>query len=259
MTDRKVCVITGASSGIGAATALLYASRGWNVVINYSRNVARGEDVGRACRAAGVEALVLKADVSSDQECRKLAAEVEASFGRVQVLINNAGITKFSSPKNLDGLNASDFHRVYAVNLIGAFQMSRALLPLMRKASSVDGTSSGLVNISSVASMLGVGSSLAYMASKGALNAFTVGLARALAPAVRVNAIAPGMVDSPWLKEGMGADGFRRAEESYRKRAVLGEIISPEDVAEAAWWFGATASKITGEVLLLDAGFKLTR
>ena len=254
MSQRKVCIVTGSSAGIGAATARLYARRGWDVVINCSRDAAPAETVATECRALGVDAIVVKADVSSDADCRRLAAEVEARFARADVLVNNAGTTKFVALQDLEGLDAADFQRIYAVNVIGAYQMSRALVPLLRRS-----PGAGIVNISSVASMMGVGSSLAYMASKGALNALTIGLARALGPGIRVNAIAPGLVETAWLQQGLGAERYAQAVQGYKARATLDAVIAPEDVAEAAWWLGAGAAKTTGEVLLLDAGLRLTR
>ena len=252
--SKKVCVVTGSSSGIGAATARLYASNGWNVVVNYSRDPAPAEAVAAQCEALGAEVLVVKADVSQDADCRRLAAEVEARFGRADVLVNNAGTTKFVDLKDLDGLEAEDFHRIYSVNVIGAYQMTRALAPLLRK-----NVGSGVVNVSSVASIMGRGSSLAYMASKGALNAMTVGLARSLAPNVRVNAIAPGLVETPWLQEGLGAEAYQRGVDWYKGRAALEAVITPEDVAETAWYLGASAAKTTGEVILVDAGLRITK
>ena len=255
MSDaRKVCVVTGSSSGIGAATARLYAKNGWNVVVNYSREIAPAEAVAGECRAVGAEALVVKADVALDADCRRLAAEVEATLGRADVLVNNAGTTKFVAAKDLDGLDAAEFHRVYGVNVIGAFQMARALMPLLQRQ-----PGAAIVNVSSIASMMGFGSSLAYMASKGALNAMTVGMARAFGPAVRVNAIAPGLVETPWLQKGLGAERYAAAVQFYKDRSALDAVMTPEDVADAAWWLGAGASKTTGEVLLLDAGLRLTR
>jgi len=253
MTERKVCVVTGSSSGIGAATVRLYASRGWDVVVNFSRDPAPAEAVAAQCRELGAQALVVQADVASDADCRRLADAVRERFGRADVLVNNAGTTKFVPLKNLDGLEAEDFHAIYAVNVVGAWQMTRALVPMLQAH-----PGSGVVNISSVASMAGRGSSIAYMASKGALNAMTYGLARALGPAVRVNAIAPGMVETPWLRKGLGEryDGFRAA---YTDHAALEDVISPEDVAETAWYLGASAAKTTGEVLLVDAGFRLAK
>ncbi|MBC7994130.1 MAG: SDR family oxidoreductase [Rhizobacter sp.] len=251
---KKVCVVTGSSSGIGAATARLYAGKGWNVVINYSRDPAPAEAVAAQCEALGAEVLLVKADVAQDADCRRLASEVEARFGRADVLVNNAGTTKFVDLKNLDGLEAEDFHKIYSVNVIGAYQMTRALAPLLRQH-----LGSGVVNVSSVASIMGRGSSLAYMASKGALNAMTVGLARALAPHVRVNAIAPGLVETPWLQEGLGAEGYQRGVDWYKGRAALEAVITPEDVAETAWYLGASAAKTTGEVMLVDAGLRINK
>ena len=254
MGNRKVCVVTGSSSGIGAATVRLYAGHGWDVVVNYSRDIAPAEVIADECRALGVDALVVKADVSSDADCRRLASEVESRFGRADVLVNNAGTTKFVALKDLDGLEADDFQRIYSVNVIGPYQMSRALVPLLKR-----NPVTGIVNVSSIAGLMGTGSSIAYMASKGALNAMTVGLARALGPDIRVNAIAPGLVETPWLKNGLGAERYAQTVQSYKARAALDAVMSPEDVADAAWWLGAGAAKTTGEVLLLDAGLRLTR
>jgi NAD(P)-dependent dehydrogenase (short-subunit alcohol dehydrogenase family) len=185
--ERKVCVVTGSSSGIGAATVKLYAKQGWNVVVNYSREAAPAEAVASECRELGADVLVARADIAADADCRRLAGLVEARFGRADVLVNNAGTTKFVAAKDLDGLDADDFQRIYAVNVIGAFQMVRAFAPLLGRQ-----PGAAIVNVSSIASLMGTGSSLAYMASKGALNALTIGLARSLGPAIRVNAIAPG-------------------------------------------------------------------
>ena len=194
---RKVCVVTGSSSGIGAATARLYARNGWNVVVNCSREVGPAEAVAEECIAAGADALVVKADVALDADCRRLAAEVDARLGRADVLVNNAGTTKFVAAKDLDGLDAAEFHRVYGVNVIGAFQMARALMPMLQRQ-----PGAAIVNVSSIASMMGFGSSLAYMASKGALNAMTIGMARAFGPAGAGQRHRPG--------PGRDARGCRR-------------------------------------------------
>ena len=126
MGQRRVCVVSGSSSGIGAATVRRYAREGWDVVINYSRQAEPAEAVALACRALGAQALVVRANVADDADCRRLAAEVEAQFGRADVLVNNAGTTKFVAMKNLEGLSAEDFQAIYAVNVIGAYQLSRA-------------------------------------------------------------------------------------------------------------------------------------
>jgi NAD(P)-dependent dehydrogenase (short-subunit alcohol dehydrogenase family) len=254
MNDRKVCVVTGSSSGIGAATARLYAERGWNVAINYSREAAPAEKVADECRALGVAAIAVKADVADDAACVRLAARVEAEWGRADVLVNNAGTTRFVAPTDLDALSAEVFQQVYAVNVIGAFQMTRALMPLLKRH-----PVAAIVNVSSVASMLGVGSSIAYMASKGALNAMTFGLARAFGPEVRVNAVAPGLVETPWLRGGLGEARYAATVAAYKGRATLAEVIAPEDVARSIWYLGVDAAKTTGEVLLLDAGLRLSK
>ncbi len=254
MSDPRVCVVTGSSAGIGAATARLFASKGWRVVINYSRDPAPAQEVADACQALGAETMMIKCNVASDEACRALAAEVEKRWGRADVLVNNAGTTRFVDIKNLDGLSAEDFHSIYDVNVIGAYQMTRALLPLLKRH-----PVTGVVNVSSIASMMGTGSSIAYMASKGALNAMTFGLARALGPDVRVNAIAPGLVDSAWLRTGLGAERFDASVKSYKSRSALAQVIDPEDIARTAWYLGVEATKTTGEVLLVDAGLRLTR
>lgn len=248
--NKKVAVVTGSSSGIGAATARLFARHGYNVVINFSRDATAAEAVAGECRGLGAETLIVKANVADDSQCRALAHAVDEKWGRADALVNNAGTTKFVSANDLEGLSAQDFHDIYAVNVIGAYQMIRALVPLMKKT-----PGAGIVNISSVASVMGVGSSLAYMASKGALNAMTFGLARSLGPEIRVNAIGPGMVETPWLQNGLGQEQFEARQKAYMSATPLAATIQPEDVAEAAYWLCAGALKTTGEFMLVDSGF----
>ena len=149
---RKVCVVTGSSSGIGAATARRYAREGWDVVVNFAHQIEPAQAVADECRALGATALVVRADVSSDADCRRLAAEVESQFGRVDVLVNSAGTTKFVAAKDFDGLQAEDFQRIYGVNVIGPGQMTRALLPLLQRH-----PVTAVVNISSIAATMGTG------------------------------------------------------------------------------------------------------
>lgn len=248
--DKKVAIITGSSSGIGAATARLFARNGYDVVVNYSRDPQPAEAVAEECRQLGAEVLVVKANVADDADCRALAAAVEARWGRADALVNNAGTTKFVAAKNLEGLSAQDFHDIYSVNVIGAYQMIRACAPLLAKQ-----PGAGIVNVSSVASVMGTGSSIAYMASKGALNAMTYGMARALAPQIRVNAVGPGMVETPWLQNGMGAERYEATRKAYANAAPLAATVLPEDVADACYWLCAGAAKTTGEFILIDGGF----
>lgn len=253
-TDRKpVCIVTGSSSGIGAATALLFAQRGHDVVINYSRSADGAERVAQQCREAGAQALVVRADVADDAQCRALAAQVRERWGRADTLVNSAGITtKFADLKNLDALDAGDFEAIYRVNVVGTFQMARALAPLLK-----EGSTPAIVNISSMGGRMGTGSSMAYACSKGAVNTLTLSLARALAPTIRVNAILPGMVDGQWLRKGLGDAVFEERRKRYEARALLAAVVQPEDVARAAWSLARDAVKQTGQLIDLEGGFIL--
>jgi 3-oxoacyl-[acyl-carrier protein] reductase len=249
---RKVCLVAGGSSGIGAATTRLFAKRGWNVAINYAHNAEQAEAVAQACRADGVEAITVEADIGNDAACRTAVAKVEAAWGRRDVLVNSAGITTFVALRDLDGLEIGDFQRLYNTNVVGPFHMTRACAALLREANGA------VVNVSSTAGTMGVGSSLAYMASKGALNALTYGLARALGPEVRVNAVAPGLVESDRMRHGLGEAAYETRIAAYKARATLNATLTADEVAEAIWWLGTGATKTTGEVLQLDAGLRLT-
>jgi 3-oxoacyl-[acyl-carrier protein] reductase len=252
--NKKVCVITGSSSGIGAASALLFAKRGWDVCVNYSKDATPALKIAEECRSHGAEVIVERADVSDDAQCITIAKRVEERFGRCDALVNNAGTTKFVDLKDLAGLDAADFQRIYAVNVIGPFQMVRAFAPLLKR-----NANAAVVNVSSIAPMLGGGSSIAYIASKGALNALTLALARVLGPQITVNIVAPGMVDSPWLKNGLGAERFAAMARSYESSSALNTLVAPEDVAETIYYLAAIASKTTGEVHVVDGGRRLGR
>jgi NAD(P)-dependent dehydrogenase (short-subunit alcohol dehydrogenase family) len=251
--EKRVCIVTGSSSGIGAATALWFAQRRHNVVINYARNAEAAQAVAGQCRAAGAEALVVRADVADDADCQALAREAAQRWGGVDTLVNNAGVSpKFVSPRDLDALSAEDFLDTYRVNVVGAFQMCRAVAPLM-----AGRANPSIVNISSMAGLMGTGSSMAYAASKGALNTLTLALARSLGPAIRVNAILPGMVNGEWLRKGLGAEKFEAARKRYESRALLNTVIEGDDAASTAYWLALHATKLTGQLIQLDAGFRL--
>ncbi len=247
--NKNVCVITGSSSGIGAASAILFSRRGWDVCVNYSKDAQPAEKIAAICRQHGADVLVERADVSRDEQCTELARRVGAHFGRCDALVNNAGTTKFVDLKDLDGLGAADFQNIYAVNVIGPFQMIRAFAPLLRSSANA-----AVVNVSSIAPLIGGGSSVAYVASKGALNALSLVLARALGPKIRVNVVAPGMVDSPWLRNGLGPERFAAMLRNYQAASALNSLVLPEEVAETVYYLGAVASKTTGEVHLVDGG-----
>jgi len=248
----KVTIVTGSASGIGAATAKQLAAAGGRVVVNYTKSEQAAKEVVAACAAAGGEALPVQADVSDDAACRKLAEAAMARWGRIDGLVNNAGTTKFVDHANLAGLDMADFQRIFAVNVVGPFQMVRAVAEQMRA-----GGGGSVVNISSIAGVMGIGSSAAYAASKGALNTLTLSLARALGPDIRVNAVCPGFVQGSWLREGMGAQRYDAYKAFLEANAPLRRAGRPEDMASAAVWMLYGNPNVTGEVLLCDAGAHL--
>ena len=249
----KTAIVTGSATGIGAAVALRLAREGANVVVNFSRSEAEARQVAAAAGAAGGRAITVQGDVADDGDCRRIAAAALEAFGAIDILINNAGTTKFALHADLDALNADDFHRLYAVNVIGAFQMVRAaIVPL--KASG----HGSVVNVSSIAGTHGIGSSIAYAASKGALNTMTKSLARALAPHVRCNAVCPGFVASSWFMRAFGAKTADRMAEDHKQIVPLDRVATPEDIAGVVAFFAGPASRhITGETLLADGGLHL--
>jgi 3-oxoacyl-[acyl-carrier protein] reductase len=250
--QTRAAIVTGASSGIGAAVAVELARRGVDVVVNYVQNRAGAEAVAAECRARGVRAAVAQGDVAADADCRALAAAALADFGRIDYLVNNAGVSKFVAHSNLDGLEAIDFARIFSINVTGAFQMLRAALPALRASGR-----GAVVNVASIAGTCGIGSSVAYAASKAALLSLTVTLARALAPEVRVNAVAPGFVDTPWHLAGLGPDRYRKALANVSEGTPLKAVTQPADVADPVVWLLEHAAHVTGEALHVDAGLHL--
>ena len=204
MNDRKAALITGSGTGVGAATALMLARRGYNVLINYARSEAAALASQAACDEAGADTLLMQGDVAEDADCRALVDAAVARWGRVDALVNNAGISTFPGAATREVRAADTFPRPFAVNAGGAFQLVRACAPHLK---AVQGC---IVNVSSVAGSLGIGSSVPYIASKGAVNSMTLYLARALAPEVRVNAVCPGLITSRWFVDGLGQEGFEK-------------------------------------------------
>lgn len=250
--EERVAIVTGASSGIGAATARGLAEAGVRVVVNYAGNAAGAEEVVTACRAAGAEAEAIRGDVADDSACRAIAATATDRWGRIDILVNNAGTTVSADARDLDALDAEDFRRLYDVNVIGAYQMTRAALPALRA-----GGNGSVINTSSIAGITGLGSSIAYACSKGALNTMTLGLARSLAPEVRVNAICPGFVDSAWWARRHDDGTIEKMRQRAAGAALLRRIAPPEEVAEAVLMFALGARSITGQLLVIDNGTTL--
>ncbi len=250
--NNSVCIVTGGGTGTGAACAVQLASKGCHVVVNYSRSEKEALDVVAQCAAAGAEALPARGNVAEDKDCRIIAQMALDKWGRIDALVNSAGITKFAAASDLEALDAEDFQRIYAVNVIGAYQMVRACVPSMKR-----NGRGAIVNISSLSGVRGVGSSTAYIASKGALNAMTLALARSLAPEIRVNAVCPGLIDTRWHSSRFSADDYARFKAGYENKVPLGKAASADDVAEVAVWLMEGAQLVTGETILVDGGFHL--
>ena len=247
--EGAAAIVTGSSSGVGAATARMLAERGANVVGNYARSAEAAEAVAAECRAFGARVLCLQGDVADDTACRAMVEAAVSKFGRLDILVNNAGTTKFVNHADLDGLDKDDFFHIYGVNVVGPYQMARAAEAALRAVGDA-----AIVNVSSIAGVRGVGSSIAYAASKGALITMTKSLARMMGPEVRVNTVCPGFIEGDWLREGMGDELYVRNRQRIIDRTPLQRVCTPESVAESILGFVAGHSIISGEHIILDGG-----
>jgi 3-oxoacyl-[acyl-carrier protein] reductase len=256
--EGRKALVTGSATGLGRSIALKLAERGADVIINYASSRAEADEAADLCRAAGVQVQVVQADVADPDGCKTLADAAQA-WGQLDILVNNAGITRHARDhSDLDALTKADFMDVYAVNVVGPYLMLQATKPLLLAAHANTGRSSAVLNTSSIAGIKGVGSSVAYAASKGALNTMTLSLARALGPAIRVNAICPGFIGTRWFKDTMDAADFADTLRRIETLTPLAAASGPDDIADAALFFLSDASRhVTGEMLLVDAGMHL--
>jgi 3-oxoacyl-[acyl-carrier protein] reductase len=248
-----VAVVTGGGTGIGRAVTLALARAGARaVVVNYRRSAAEALDTVRQARALGCRAEAVAADVADDAQVRRMAARVLADFGGVDVLVNNAGTTHAVDHADLDGLTDEIWHEVLDANLLGAFHCARAFAPALRTGHGA------IVNIASISGYRAGGSSIAYGVSKAALLQLTRNLAVALAPEVRVNAVAPGTVAATRWQPGLhGDEEFARRAALEREVVPLRRTAEPEHVAQAV--IGLLGMDlVTGEALILDGGKHVT-
>lgn len=250
--NRPVVVVTGAATGVGAACARWFAKRGFNVLVNYRASEDPARAVGQECSELGADVLVMKGNVASDDDCRAIANGAAERWGRIDVLVNSAGTTLFRPLADLEALDMNDFLSVYAVNAVGPYQMTRAVVPHMAQGGAI-------VNVSSIGGANGTGSSYAYAASKAALNTLTLALARNLAPAIRVNAVLPGMIEGRWLKEGLGDEAYEAVRRQFASNAALERVALPADIAETVGWLATAAELMTGQLITADAGLTLGR
>ncbi|WP_248930659.1 SDR family NAD(P)-dependent oxidoreductase [Paenibacillus hamazuiensis] len=238
----NAAVITGSATGIGKAIALRLAREGVHITINYSKSENEALETQEEIEALGVKCLLVKAAVSDDFQVRQMIKETVDTFGRLDILVNNAGVTDFVNHDDLEGLKEEHWNRVMDVNVKGLFFCCRAAAAELKKRRGC------IVNITSVAGLTGLGSSIAYAASKAAAISVTKSLARVMAPEVRVNSIAPGIVQTRWV------DGQEEHIKRLAEGTPLGRIATPEDVAEAAYSLIAHSHFVTGEVIKVDGG-----
>ncbi|AXP82517.1 3-oxoacyl-(acyl-carrier-protein) reductase FabG [Mariniflexile rhizosphaerae] len=245
--ETKTAIITGSSSGVGAASCIEFAKRGWNVVINYSQNESGAYELAEICKNLGVATLVCQANVANEEDCQRMVDETIKTLGSIDALVNNAGTTRYCNYNDLEGLNKKDFQDIYEVNVIGAYQMVKMAAPYLKK---VHGA---IVNISSISAISGVGSSIAYAASKGALSTMTLSLAHALAPEVRVNGVCPGFIQTRWTKGFLG-DRYESVKENVEKASLINKTSLPEDIAKGIIYLAIDAVTTSGQLLTIDGG-----
>ena len=250
--NDKTALVTGAASGIGAAAAIALARAGHDVAINYSQSEAAARAVAAEAEKLGARTLLYRCDVSDDAAVRSMLAAVAERFGRLEVLINNAGTTTNVKPKDFDGMTSEEWDRVFAVNVRGLFQVTRAALPLLRK-----GTNPCIVNTASIVGLRPGPQPLPYAASKAAVVSLTKTLALNLGPEIRVNAVAPGWMEGDWMVR-MLKDKYDDLMERRAKHTPLGRVATSEDVAEVMVNLIQSNRFVTGEVIVIDGGFAAT-
>ena len=252
MTEaRPVALITGAATGIGRAAAVALAEAGFDVAINYSRSESAARETASLAQAKGAKTLLFQCDVSDDPSVRKMLSAVEQEFGRLDALVNNAGTTSNVKPSDFEGMTAEEWDRVFAVNVRGMFQVTRAAAPLLKAARG------SVVNTASIVGLRPGPQPLPYAASKAAVVSLTKLLALNLAPDVRVNAVAPGWMEGDWMKR-MLADRYEDLMARRAKSTPLRRCATAEDVAEVIVSLITSNRFVNGEIIVIDGGFSAT-
>lgn len=249
MAERKTALVTGAATGIGRSAVLALACAGYDVAINYGSSEAAARDTAAEAGKLGVKTLLVKCDVSDEAGVREMLAKVGEAFGHLDVLVNNAGTTAPWKPKDLESLALDDWDRVFAVNVRGLFQVTRASVPLLKK-----GTNSCIVNTASIVGLRPGPQPLPYAASKAAVVNLTKTLAWNLGPEIRVNAVAPGWMEGDWMQR-MLKDKYEDLMGKRARATPLKRCVTAEDVAETMMTLIQGNRFVTGEIIVIDGGF----
>ncbi len=239
----QVALITGGGTGIGRATAVLFASEGADVVVNYSRSQAEAEETVSLVEGLGRRAVAIQANVADDAQVQTMFATAHNTFGKLDILVNNAATTHMVPYTDLDGMDDQKWDDILSVNVKGVFHCMRAAIRIMREQSS----QGQIVNVSSISGITGQGSSVAYAASKAAVINMTRGMAKSEAPKIRINAVAPGVVETRWIA------GWEKFTDPHKSITPLGRHAQPEDIATTI--FGLAINPfITGQTITIDGG-----
>lgn len=251
---NRVALITGGAGGIGSAVAKAFASGGAaGVVVNYRKSSKEAEALAAEIEKSGTKALAVQADVQNDAQVRAMMARIEAHFGRLDVVVNNAGVTHWVKLADLEGLTDPIWDEILDVNVKGAFRCARAAQKLLEAHQGM------IVNVSSISGVLAPStiSSLAYGTAKAAMIYMTRGLAVAMGPKVRVNCVAPAFTDTPWMSQHFGAD-YQNVIANASAGYPLKRIASPEDIAGAIVGLVTGGDFVTGQTLIIDGGLSLS-
>ncbi|MBB3131871.1 3-oxoacyl-[acyl-carrier protein] reductase [Paenibacillus rhizosphaerae] len=240
--QQRTAIVTGGGTGIGRAVSIELAKRGARVVVNYSRSREDAEETVRTIQEVGGTAIAVQANVAKEAEVQTMVTRAAREFGSVDILINNASITRYIAMNDLESVTDEAWDELYQVNVKGMFYCARAAVPEMKKQKQ-----GVIVNLGSIAGITGSGSSLPYAVSKAAVHGLTRSLARALAPEIRVSSVAPGAVATRWWA------GREQQMEQLAGSLLLNRISSPEDIAHMICAV-VEQDSLTGQVITVDAG-----
>jgi 3-oxoacyl-[acyl-carrier protein] reductase len=248
VSSTKAALVTGAATGIGRSAVLALARAGYDVAVNYSSSEAAARETASQAEKLGAKTLVMRCDVSDEPGVRAMLQQVKQRFGRLDVLVNNAGTTASWKPKDLETLSLEEWDRVFAVNVRGLFQVTRAAVPLLKEAKGC------IVNTASIVGLRPGPQPLPYAASKAAVVNLTKTLAWNLGPEIRVNAVAPGWMEGDWMKR-MLKDKYEDLMGKRAKATPLKRVVTADDVAETMMSLIESNRFVTGEVIVIDGGF----